>query len=285
MQLINYPFEKAQTFGQNESVIVVVDALLVSTHNLEMIKVSSSKVKQAVIYALEDRLLHASNTLSFFTHSTETGYQALVMTTEVFNQIKYAVKSLNTQHVTTVIEFMRLPIVVDKISYIEQDDIVLYRSGELYGGKLNKEIFFQLHQEKDLQAATLGNNQAEFDLFKVSMWQKHAKQLQQYKRSIILIGIIFLFSSFNFALQSWRLSSQLDYQKIYNQTLFERTFPSVKKIVDLPVQLEQQLKKVNRQQQILNGDLLTAMSKYNFSKNTQRIEFKDGKLTVETLND
>ncbi len=281
MQFVHYPFSAEHLPQTEQKITLIVDCLLLSTHTINIPKMSVNKAKQAIIYALEDKLLQTVDELSIFSEKENDGtWSVIVIESETLLNIKQEINENAINCLAVVPEFMCLPMVEDKISYIEQDDSVLFRISKFSGGKINKKLFFQYHQEADLQLSELGEHYAAFDFLKVNLWQKYGKYLKQFKVSIALLASVFTLNLVALTLENQQFSKQLETITAQNKALFQNIFPDITQIVDLPVQLEQRLTKVDKWQRSLDKGLLLAMSKHKFDNKTQSIEFKNNKLQV-----
>lgn len=281
MQLIHYPLSKDQQIAGEQKTIVVLDCLLLAVHSVKIPKMRASQAKSAVAYALEDGLLQALDEVAVFPQK-ENGdtWEAIVVAREVLAQVSDKISENAINCLALVPEFMLLPVIKGKIAYFEQQDWVLFRASKFNGGKLDKTLFFELYQTDVLQASTLGEYYADFNFFKVNLWEKYGKQVKQFRASMALTACIFALSLVGLALENQQLSKRLELKIMHNKTLFQSTFPSITRIIDLPVQLNDRLAKINQSKILLNSDLLSAMSRYSFGKNTKNIKFDNNKLTA-----
>ncbi len=281
MQLIHYPFSAQQQIKSQQKTIISLDCLLLSVHPVKIPKMSANQAKQAVIYALEDELLQSIDELSIFPNKEQDqSWSAIVVENETLSQVKAQIDEKAINCLALVPEFMCLPLLTDKISYIEQGDLVVFRASKFNGGKIDKTIFFELYEQDNLQAAEFGQHYAGFNFLKISIWATYSKQIKQFRVSCALLVFIFILNLASLVIENQQLSKHLAVKKAQNKTLFKSTFPDIKSIVDLPVQLQVRLDKIDKWQKLLNKDLLLAMSKYKFDNNTKSIKFENNELQV-----
>ncbi|MBE8232259.1 MAG: hypothetical protein HAW67_00890 [Endozoicomonadaceae bacterium] len=280
MQTIHYPFSQPQTTNK-QAVVIALDCLLLSSHAVNIPKMSTKNAAQAVTYALEDELLQSIEDVTIFPNKDSGGsWSASVVESAVLSNIKDEISQAKINCQALVPEFMLLPVLEDKISYIEKDELVLFRISKFNGGKIDKGLFFELYQPDKLQAETLGEPDLALNLFKISLWETYGPQVKQFKASAVLLSVVFILSLVGLVIENQQLSKRLAVKTAQNEVLFLSTFADIKRITDLPVELDAKLRSINKWRRTLDKDLLLAMSKHKFDDGTQSIEFDDNKLRV-----
>lgn len=280
MNLISYPFSEKPPFGDEQKVIVSLESQYLSTHSLSLPDISNSQAKLAITHILEDELLQPLDEVLIFPNKENNDtWSAIVISGDIFSNVKRELIEQKINCLSLVPDFMLLPVIEGKITYIEQGDFVLFRTSKFSGGKINKDIFFQLYQNDKLQPENLGEHYDQFNLLSVNLWQKYGKNIKPFQLSISLLAGLFLLNLISLGIDNQQLSKRLEAQNTHNRTLFKSTFPDTR-IVDLQVQLNNKLTQINKWQRLLERDLLLAMSKHKFDNNTKSIEFKNNKLQV-----
>ncbi len=280
MQTIHYPFSQPQTTNK-QAVVIALDCLLLSSHAVNIPKMSTKNAAQAVTYALEDELLQSIEDVTIFPNKDSGGsWSASVVESAVLSNIKDEISQAKINCQALVPEFMLLPVLEDKISYIEKDELVLFRISKFNGGKIDKGLFFEIYQPEKLQAETLGEPDLALNLFKISLWETYGPQVKQFKASAVLLSVVFILSLVGLVIENQQLSKRLAVKTAQNEVLFLSTFADIKRITDLPVELDAKLRSINKWRRTLDKDLLLAMSKHKFDDGTQSIEFDDNKLRV-----
>ncbi len=280
MQTIHYPFSQPQTTNK-QAVVIALDCLLLSSHAVNIPKMSTKNAAQAVTYALEDELLQSIEDVTIFPNKDSGGsWSASVVESAVLSNIKDEISQAKINCQALVPEFMLLPVLEDKISYIEKDELVLFRISKFNGGKIDKDLFFEIYQPEKLQAETLGEPDLALNLFKISLWETYGPQVKQFKASAVLLSVVFILSLVGLVIENQQLSKRLAVKTAQNEVLFLSTFADIKRITDLPVELDAKLRSINKWRRTLDKDLLLAMSKHKFDDGTQSIEFDDNKLRV-----
>lgn len=280
MNLISYPFSE-NIPNSEQQVIVSLDGLLLSTHSLNFPNMSSSQAKLAITHTLEDELLEPLDEVSIFQQKEDNGiWSAIVISKEILSNIKREISEKKINCLSLVPEFMLLPVADGKITYFEQNDLILFRASKFNGGKINKDIFFQIYKTQDLLPSKLGEHYQQFSLISNNLWEKYSQIIKKFRLNMGLLAGIFVLSLISLSVDNWQLSQQLELQKTQNHDLFQSVFPQVARIVDLPVQLNEKMIKINKWQRLLERDLLLAMSKYEFNSSIKSIKFKNNKLQV-----
>lgn len=280
MQTIHYPFSQPQTTNK-QAVVIALDCLLLSSHAVNIPKMSTKNAAQAVTYALEDELLQSIEDVTIFPNKDSGGsWSVSVVESAVLSNIKDEISQAKINCQALVPEFMLLPVLEDKISYIEKDELVLFRISKFNGGKIDKGLFFEIYQPEKLQAETLGEPDLALNLFKISLWETYGPQVKQFKASAVLLSVVFILSLVGLVIENQQLSKRLAVKTAQNEVLFLSTFADIKRITDLPVELDAKLRSINKWRRTLDKDLLLAMSKHKFDDGTQSIEFDDNKLRV-----
>lgn len=280
MQIIHYPFSETKT-ASIQPAVIVLDCLSLSSHSVDIPKMSSKNATQAVIYALEDELLQSVEDLLIFSNQEDDGtWSAIVVEDEILSEIKDEIHNAKMNCLALVPEFTLLPVLDGKISYIEKDNLVLFRISKFNGGKIDKTLFFELYEKDKLQSATEKTPDLELNLLKISLWNIYRKKIKQFKASAIIAGVVFVLSLINLTIENHQLSTHLEAKITQNEALFLSTFADISRITDLPVELDTKLVSINKWQRLLSQDLLLAMSKHSFDYSTQSIKFDNNKLRV-----
>ena len=280
-QLIHYPFANNQSIQPDTKSIVVLDSLLYSTHQVHLPKISTSRAKRAATYALEDELLQSIDELSVFVDKkTDELWSVIVIANEVLEALREAIAEKQIDCQAVIPEFMCLPLLENKVSYMEQDDGIVFRSGRLNGGKIDQTLFFQLYPENTVLSESIVAHHQGFNFLRINLWQKYRKYVQQFKSSAMVLASVLILSIIVLVLENQQLSKNLQAKIQANTALFQSVFPKVNRIVDLPVQLDNQLAKLEKQQHLLNQDFLLVASKYAFDQQSKHIEFENNQLKV-----
>ncbi len=281
MQVIHYPFFEKPKAANGQPVIIALDCLLLSSHSVNIPKMSAKSANQAVIHVLEDDLLQDLEELAIFPNKeTDGSWSAMVVEHKILSQIKDEISTIKMNCSALVPEFMLLPVLDNKISYLEKDQLVLFRISKFHGGKIDKTLFFELYSLEKLQASALGQHYSGFNLFKIGLWEIYGKQVKHFRLSATLAAFVFVLNLGGLLIENAQLSKQLEIKIAQNKALFLSIFTDITRITDLPVELDARLVKINKWQQLLNKDLLLAMSKQQFDNNTQRITFDNNQLQV-----
>ena len=289
MNIIRYSHIEGFSDKVTESckeLVIAIDSRLISTHQITLPKMSNAKAKKAIPFALESRLLDDINTLEFFSfkHSDANTWDVFVIAQQVLIDLKQKLQHIKCEPVAVVPDFMLLNFQQKKITYLENDGKVTYRSGKLQGGTLSTELFHQMFGNNDqvTQSQFTFKLPARVNLITTDIqadWQKH---IQPWKMPTIAALLILTISSAQTLINNSQLDEQLSQQTIKNEQQFRQLFPDIKRIVDMRVQAGQRLDAAKRQKSKYNNDLLTQLSASSKSNmQAVRLVFKNQTLVVE----
>jgi len=290
MNIIHYPVsdEPSTLLSQEgQDVVVSVDSSLVSTHQITLPKMSSTKARKAIPFALEPHMLDDINALKFFPvqQAKSATWEVLVISKTVIEKIEQYLDGINGEAISVIPDFMLLPYVANKVTYHESDGVVIFRNNYLQGGSLPLDVFNTLHNDKSqLVSASLNYDPSnKFSLFKANNghWKEY---LDPWKIPAMLVTVLFLFSIVQTLINNNALETQLMQLSTSNEQAFKALFPDVKRIVDLRIQAEQKLTKAKALKANYNNDLLHKLSSQsNTTIQASKVTLKHGKLTIEAI--
>jgi len=269
-----------------KDLVIALDSQLISTHQVTLPKMSSAKAKKAIPFALESRLLDDVNTLEFFSfkHSDANIWDVFVIAQQVLTDLKQKLQHAKCEPIAVLPDFMLLAFKQGKITHIENDGKVTYRSGKLQGGILNTELFHQMFDKTDqiTQSQFIFESPAHVNFVTANLQADWQKYIQPWKIPAVAALIVLILSSVQTLTNNNQLDALLSQQTIKNEQKFRQIFPDIKRIVDMRVQAGQRLDKAKQQKSKYNDDLLTQLS-INSKSNTQamRLVFKNQTLVVE----
>jgi hypothetical protein len=129
--------------SSDEHYLIAIDSNLVSTHQVELPKMSLAKAKKAIPFLLEDTLLDDIEDLDFFVKKIANTqyYEVIVMGKQIISELQEKIEQVQLSVERCVVDFMLLPNDKEKMHYIEDEQGVLFRFGEFLGGRMDKVIF------------------------------------------------------------------------------------------------------------------------------------------------
>jgi type II secretory pathway component PulL len=268
----------------NNQFILSIDSKKISTFQVTLPVMSFAKAKKAIPFLLEDNLLDDINELDFFVFKTtsKTLWNVIVLNKKIIKNITTQLKNQTENIQSCIFDFMLLPIKNKKITYIKQDDDIIFRINEHQGGCLNESLFLELYKEEDLELSKKSLNYLiNLNLFFNNSFDYLKKWLFHWRLSFILLMASITFLTTHLIIENNQLTHTIEQQKTQNIKVFKKLFPSIKRIVDLEVQIEQQLKGFSRQQQKLNNNFLTKLSHVKNVKNVKILNFKNNHLNIK----
>ena len=290
MNIINY--SRSGEFStplsrEGENTVITIDSSLISTHQVTLPKMSSAKAHKAIPFALEPQLLDDINLLKFFPiqQSKSPTWKVLVISKKIISELSQQLDEHHIEAASIIPSFMLLPHVSNKVTYYENDGIVIYRNNYLQGGSLPVNVFNTLYQDKDqLVSSNLDVNPAvKFNLSgsNNNHWKKH---LAPWKIPAVLVMALFSFSFAQTLMSNNALDTQLAQLSENNEKTFRTLFPEVKRLVNLHVQAEQKLTKAKALKANYSNDLLSQLSAQSSTTiQASKVTLKQGKLTIEAL--
>ena len=267
--------------------IVAIDSSLISTHSIEVPKMSFSKAKKAIPFLLEDTLLDDIETLDFFIQKTadEKCLDVIVIKKHTVDELKKKVQNAKLDVSKYIVDFMLLPSEKDKVYYSEAEQDVLFRYGDFLGGKTNQETFKQLFTDKDQIPAekTDIKHAKNINLLNIDWALNWEEKLYKWRVSIIVLLLIMLLSPIQLILDNRHLTKSIETQLNTNETYFKTLFPEVKRIVDLHAQVKQKLNTLSVKGVQSDSDLLAKIQSEIKTNTTQikRLQFSNQTLKVE----
>jgi len=290
MNIINY--SRSGEFStplsrEGKNTVIAIDSSLISTHQVTLPKMSSAKAHKAIPFALEPQLLDDINLLKFFPiqQSKSPTWEVLVISKKIISELSQQLDEYHIEAASIIPSFMLLPHLSNKVTYYENDGIVIYRNNYLQGGSLPVDVFNTLYQDKDqLVSSNLDANPAvKFNLFgsNNNHWKKH---LAPWKIPAVLVIALFSFSFAQTLMSNNALDTQLAQLSENNEKTFRALFPEVKRLVNLRVQTEQKLTKAKVLKANYSNDLLSQLSaQSSTTAQASKVILKQGKLTIEAL--
>ena len=290
MNIINY--SRSGEFStplsrEGENTVIAIDSSLISTHQVTLPKMSSAKAHKAIPFALEPQLLDDINLLKFFPiqQSKSPTWEVLVISKKIISELSQQLDEHHIEAASIIPSFMLLPHLSNKVTYYENDGIVIYRNNYLQGGSLPVNVFNTLYQDKDqLVSSNLDVNPAvKFNLSgsNNNHWKKH---LAPWKIPAVLVMALFSFSFAQTLMSNNALDTQLAQLSENNEKTFRTLFPEVKRLVNLHVQAEQKLTKAKALKANYSNDLLSQLSAQSSTTiQASKVTLKQGKLTIEAL--
>lgn len=290
MNIINY--SRSGEFStplsrEGENTVIAIDSSLISTHQVTLPKMSSAKAHKAIPFALEPQLLDDINLLKFFPiqQSKSPTWEVLVISKKIISELSQQLDEHHIEAASIIPSFMLLPHLSNKVTYYENDGIVIYRNNYLQGGSLPVNVFNTLYRDKDqLVSSNLDVNPAvKFNLSgsNNNHWKKH---LAPWKIPAVLVMALFSFSFAQTLMSNNALDTQLAQLSENNEKTFRTLFPEVKRLVNLHVQAEQKLTKAKALKANYSNDLLSQLSAQSSTTiQASKVTLKQGKLTIEAL--
>ena len=274
-----------QKIANNNEPIISINSKSIATFQITLPVMSLAKAKKAIPFALEDDLLDDINELEFliFKTSQKTLWDVIVLSKKTIQTIKIQLKKETETIKNCIFDFMLLPINEKKINYFKQDDDIIFRLNENQGGRLNENLFLKLYSSEEIQLSeTNTNTLTNLTLFLNDSFKDLKKWLQPWRLTAVLFASMILISTIYLSMTNYQLESRVLTQKQQNIKIFQTLFPSIKRIVDIEVQIKQQLKSLSTQQQNLNNDFLKQLSQLTKINNkTNTLIFKNKRLTIK----
>lgn len=265
--------------------LIAIDANLVSTHQVELPKISPAKAKKAIPFLLEDVLLSDIEELDFFvkkTIGTPNFYDVIVVEKQVMSGLQRKIEQAQLEVERCVIDFMLLPNEQGKMHYIEDEQGVLFRLGEFLGGRMNKVLFDKLPTDDyQLISATIAiKHTQQVNLLDIDWLRNWEKLLHQWRFSIVIILSLMVLMPVQLIVDNYYLNQQIQTQQNSNKNTFKKLFPEVRRIVDLPVQIKQKLKQANKYKSRSGDDLLSKLTEVKSKATIKRLKFNQKTLTL-----
>ncbi len=268
--------------------LIAIDSNLVSTHQVELPKMSLSKAKKAIPFLLEPVLLSDIENLDFLVQKTtdELYYNVIVIDKQVMVELQEKIEQAPQLEIDRcVIDFMLLPNEQGKMHYLEDEKGVLFRFGEFLGGRMEKTMFdtsISMGEYQPIPASLDVKNLRQINLLDANWLKNWEKTLRQWRIGIAVILLLVVLAPIQLIVDNYYLAEHLQQQQNANQQTFKRLFPSVKRIVDLPVQIQQKLNQSNSYQAKSNDDLLTKLTAKPSPKTAiEHLKFKQQTLTLQ----
>jgi general secretion pathway protein L len=271
--------------GHAKDIVIAIDSMALSAHQLTLPKMSNTKAIKAIPYALESQLLDNIDLLQFVVikSPTQNTWDVFVIAKDILQDIEQQLRQAKCKPVAILPDFMLLPFVEGQINYHETDGTTTFRDGMNQGGSLESKLFHKLYNDSDLVSTHFSySNKIKVNI-QTDSSQKGAKQYLSPWRLPIAIGLIALLLAIT---QIWlknnQLEAQLTQQKINNEQQFRSLFPNVGRIVNIRVQSNQELANLTEQNTIYQNDLLSKLSSEVFpDSQASKIVFINQTLTLE----
>jgi type II secretory pathway component PulL len=287
MNIINYykNGEFSQPLDKSKGrTIIAIDSQLVSVHQIIMPKISNAKAIKAIPFALEPELLSDIDELKFFPKKSkkDNAWDVLVVEKKVLNSLREKLEKSQCNVVLTIANFMLLPIIEDKVSYIKNDGIVTYRESDIKGGCIDEDLFNKIFTDESKLEQTdfrdLPNNMS----FNLLLNDNFKKYLNPWK-PVIFIGLFVLAVSIALDfVNNEQLKNDIDSQTANNKELFTNLFPQVKRIVDIRTQAQQKLEDVRKYNLEYNQDFITFLvDKTNESMRASKVTFENKTINIK----
>ena len=268
-----------------KDIVIAIDARLLSTHQVTLPKMSNAKANKAIPFALENQLLDDIDLLQFFPIKSiqANTWNVLVIATDIIHKIEQELQQVKCKAVAIVPDFLLLPFIEGKVSYIENEGMATFRSDLYQGGCLETSVFHELFEESSL----VKSNQSFDPQSKINLHTNHFKKdAQGYFHAWRLPVAIALIAMLLASVQMWtknnQLETQLTQQRTNNEQQFRALFPQVKRIVNIRVQSKQELAAVLEKNALYQHDLLSKLATEVFpNSKASKIVLKNQKLTVE----
>ena len=290
MNIVHYNYSGFTSDIQQHdaAVVVAIDSSLVSVHSLELPRMSRSKFKSAIAFKLEEMVLADIEQLEFIPIKQDQSnhWDVMVIAKSILVDVKKTLIDACVQPLCIVPEFMLLPRHSGKVSYLELNNQVLYRSTKHQGGKLTKPIFAQIFTDTQQLYKVERFSEAIPTLSLIhksefSLWKSY---LLPWRYSAVAATIVLALFVAQLSNNSEQLANELQRLNQSNQAQFKQTFPTVKKVVDVHTQATQKLALAHQHKQSLSNDFLTALNKkITPGKQLSKINYKDQLLTIKEI--
>ncbi|CAC9433436.1 type II secretion system protein GspL [bacterium endosymbiont of Bathymodiolus sp. 5 South] len=269
----------------DKSYIIAIDSHLVSTHHIEVPKMSFSKAKKAIPFLLEDVLLEDIEALDFFLQKAadEQYYDVVVISKNIMNALRKKLETTGLKIEQCVVDFMLLPIEKGKVycTTVEQD--VLFRYGDFLGGKTNQAVLDELFTDNEqILNEQLNVKYTQNINFLNVDWRSNWKEkLYKWRASVVILLLLMVLSPVQLMLDNYNLTKRVDRQINTNEIYFKKLFPEVGRIVDLHAQIKQKLNTLSIEEQSDNDLLAKIQSDIKAKTKIKRLQFDKQILKVE----
>ena len=268
-----------------KDIVIAIDTRLLSTHQVTLPKMSNAKANKAIPFALENQLLDDIDLLQFFPIKSiqANTWNVLVIATDIIHKIEQELQQVKCKPVAIVPDFLLLPFIKGKVSYIENEGMATFRSDLYQGGCLETSVFHELFEESSL----VKSNQSFDPQSKINLHTNHFKKDDQgYFHAWRLPVAIALIALLLAIVQMWtknnQLETQLTQQRTNNEQQFRALFPQVKRLVNIRVQSKQELAAVLEKNILYQHDLLSKLAtEVSPNSKASKIVLKNQKLSVE----
>lgn len=270
-----------------KDIVIAIDARLLSTHQVTLPKMSNAKANKAIPFVLENQLLDDIDLLQFFPIKSiqANTWSVVVIATDIIHKIEQELQQAKCKPVAIVPDFLLLPFMEEKVSYIENEGIATFRNDLYQGGCLETSVFQELFEGSDLVKSS-----PSFDpQCKINLHSNHFKKGAQgyfhaWRLPVFIALIALLLASVQMWTKNNQLETQIYQQRTNNEQQFRDLFPQVKRIVNIQVQSKQELAAVLENNKLYQHDLLGKLATEVFpNSRVSRIVLENQKLTVEII--
>jgi general secretion pathway protein L len=269
----------------DKSYIIAIDSHLVSTHHIEVPKMSFSKAKKAIPFLLEDVLLDDIEALDFFLQKAagEQYYEVIVISKNIMNVLRKKLETTGLKIERCVVDFMLLPIEKGKVYCTKVKPDVLFRYGDFLGGKTNQAVLDELFTDNDqILSEKLNVKYAQkINLLNVDWSSNWKEKLYKWRASIIILLLLMVLSPVQLILDNHNLTQRVNGQSNINEIYFKKLFPEVSRIVDLHAQIKQKLSTLSIKEQSDDDLLAKIQSDIKTKTKIKQLQFNKQVLKVE----
>ena len=270
-----------------KDIVIAIDARLLSTHQVTLPKMSNAKANKAIPFVLENQLLDDIDLLQFFPIKSiqANTWSVVVIATDIIHKIEQELQQAKCKPAAIVPDFLLLPFIKEKVSYIENEGMATFRSDLYQGGCLENSVFQELFKESSLVKSSQSfDPQSKINLH-TNYFKKGAQGYFYAWRLPVAIALIALLLA---SVQMWTKNNQLEtqiyQQRTNNEQQFRDLFPQVKRIVNIQVQSKQELAAVLEKNKLYQHDLLGKLATEVFpNSRVSKIVLENQKLTVEII--
>ena len=270
-----------------KDIVIAIDARLLSTHQVTLPKMSKAKANKAIPFALENQLLDDIDLLQFFPIKSlqANTWSVVVIATDIIHKIEQELQQAKCKPAAIVPDFLLLPFIKGKVSYIENEGMATFRSDLYQGGCLENSVFQELFKESSL----VKSSQSFDPQSKINLHTNYFKKGDQgyfhaWRLPVTIALIALLLASVQMWTKNNQLETQINQQRTNNEQQFRDLFPQVKRIVNIRVQSKQELAAVLEKNKLYQHDLLGKLATEVFpNSRVSRIVLKNQKLTVEII--
>jgi len=261
MNIINYTKNGFDAIPAGaKKIIVKIDNNLFSTFEVVNKNLNLTQAKKSIPFNLEQELLDDIEDLNFFINKVGSVFNVVIISKNILQSIKDSAKKLGVEVVGAHLSFMFLPNLEGKISYIKQDDNIIFRKNSFQGGEASSDLFFKLFGEDEITEIdnnTLSNDYIKINLLKYEFIEIWTKFIKPYVAIVIIFAVALLLNIVITALQNKQNEEKLIILKSHNQKVFTSIFPDITTIVDIKVQAEQKMANFSTQSKSSNNDFLS----------------------------